>query len=232
MRNLAIIPARSGSKGLKDKNIRMLAGKPLLAYSVEAALSSGVFEKVMVSTDSELYAKRACEYGAEVPWLRALALSTDTAGSWDVVRAELGRYAQQGAFFDTVCLLQPTSPLRGSEDIIGSYELLSELNAAAVTSVCPVDHSPLWTMTLDETLSLAPYRAKMAELGTSRRQDLRQYYRINGAIYIRRIQYGPAPRLITEPEVAYVMSPEASVDIDRLMDFCTAEALLIAEDEL
>ena len=81
MRNLAIIPARCGSKGLKDKNIRLLAGRPLLAHSVSAALDSGIFDEVMVSTDSELYAKKALECGASVPWLRSPELSTDTAGS-------------------------------------------------------------------------------------------------------------------------------------------------------
>ncbi len=231
MRNLAIIPARCGSKGLKDKNIRLLAGRPLLAHSVSAALDSGIFDEVMVSTDSELYAKKALECGASVPWLRSPELSTDTAGSWDVVKSELLRYQNHGMLFDTVCLLQPTSPLRTSHDIVGSYELLVDSAANAVTSVCEVDHSPLWTMTLDDTLSLAPYREKMARHSAARRQDLPPYYRINGAIYIRRVCYESEVCLLSDPEVAFIMSPETSVDIDRLMDFCMAEALLTATEE-
>ena len=118
MKNLAIIPARSGSKGLKDKNIKMLSGKPLMAYTIEAAIESKMFCKVMVSTDSGNYAEIAREYGAEVPFLRSNELSGDKAGSWEVVLEVLQQYQTVGEIFDTVCLLQPTSPLRDSADII------------------------------------------------------------------------------------------------------------------
>ena len=91
MRNIAIIPARSGSKGLKDKNIKILEGKPLLAYSIEAANESGIFDEVMVSTDSKVYAEIACKYGANVPFLRTEELSNDVAGSWDVVKHVLNK---------------------------------------------------------------------------------------------------------------------------------------------
>ena len=228
MRNLAIIPARSGSKGLKDKNIRMLAGKPLIAYSIEAAEASGMFSEVMVSTDSDRYATIAREWGAEVPWLRDADLSSDTAASWDVVRAELVRYAQRNQYFDTVCLLQPTSPLRTAEDIAGSYRLLEEREAAAVTSVCEMEHSPLLATTLDETLSLSDFRSRLATLPSLRRQDLPRHYRLNGAIYVRRVSYDGGVTLVKEPEVAYLMESSAGVDIDGLTDFYVAEAILSA----
>ena len=108
MRNLAIIPARSGSKGLPDKNIKELNGKPLMAYSIEAANESGCFTEVMVSTDSEKYAQIAREYGAHVPFLRSAATSSDQANSWDMVEEVLAEYAKRGEYFDSFCLLQPT----------------------------------------------------------------------------------------------------------------------------
>ena len=109
--NIAIIPARSGSKGLKDKNIKNLLGKPVMAYSIEAALKSGQFSTVMVSTDSEQYAKIALEYGAEVPFFRSKTTSSDTASSWDAVLEVLSEYEKLGQRFSTFCLLQPTSPM-------------------------------------------------------------------------------------------------------------------------
>jgi len=118
LKNLAVIPARSGSKGLKDKNIRKLHGKPLIAYTIEAAMQSGLFEDIVVSTDSERYARIATDYGANVPFLRPDELATDEASPWDVVRDVVVKYQELGKDFDTVALLQPTSPLRTSSDII------------------------------------------------------------------------------------------------------------------
>ena len=110
MRSIAIIPARSGSKGLPDKNIRPLNGKPLLAYSIEAALASGLFDTVHVSTDSERYADIARQYGADEPFLRSAETSSDTASSEDAIREVLRRYEEIGQHFDAFMLLQPTSP--------------------------------------------------------------------------------------------------------------------------
>ena len=106
MKHLAVITARSGSKGLKDKNIKLLEGKPLLVYSIEAARQSGKFDCIHVSTDSEKYAQIAREHGADVPFLRDAALATDTAGTWDVLRAVVQQYAAIGQQFDTITLLQ------------------------------------------------------------------------------------------------------------------------------
>ena len=132
MKNIAIIPARSGSKGLPDKNIRLLGGKPLLAYTIEAAIQSGCFDTVHVSTDSEHYAEIARQYGADVPFLRSAALATDTASTWDAVREALCRYAELGKTFDTMMLMQPTTPLRTGEDVKGAYALLKEKQADLV----------------------------------------------------------------------------------------------------
>ena len=144
MKNLAIIPARSGSKGLPDKNIKNLCGKPLIAHTIAAANDSGCFDEVMVSTDSEKYAGIARQWGASVPFLRSEATSTDQASSWDMVEEVLCNYEKAGRYFDTFCLLQPTSPLRTSEDIRGAYRLFEDKASFAVVSVCEAEHSPLW----------------------------------------------------------------------------------------
>ncbi len=220
MNNIAIITARSGSKGLKDKNIKPLHNKPLIYYSINAAIESKMFSHVMVSTDSERYAEIARECGAEVPFLRSSQMSSDTAGSWDVVKEVLGGYTER---FDTVCLLQPTSPLRTAEDIINGYREFTEKGADAVTGVCEMDHSPLWSMTLDDTLSLTEFRRGLTD---APRQKLPTYYRINGALYIRKINYNGGINILDTNEYAFIMDRGRSVDIDNIDDFNYAEFLM------
>ena len=225
MTSIAIIPARSGSKGLPDKNIKLLHDKPLLAYSIEAAEKSGLFDCIHVSTDSERYEQIAREYGADVPFLRNEELSGDTAGSWDVVRWVLRQYAARGQRFDIVTLLQPTSPLREAEDIKQAYHLFEEKAADAVVSVCEMDHSPLWSNTLPEDGRMDGFLDQVADAG---RQQLPTYYRINGAIYMLRtaLLAEGAPGLYREGTYAYVMPKERSVDIDDALDFAIAETIL------
>lgn len=223
MRNVAIITARSGSKGLKDKNIKSMNGKPLLAYSINAAKESGLFEEIMVSTDSQKYADIAEKYGASVPFLRSAENSSDDASSWDTVIEVLRKYKEMGREFDTICLLQPTSPLRTKDDIIGAYKVFQEKNVDAVTSVCEVDHSPLWTMTLDANMMLTDFRKHITD---TPRQKLDTYYRINGALYIRQIEYNNDICLKADRECAFIMDKQRSVDIDDAFDFAIGECLL------
>lgn len=225
MKNIAIIPARSGSKGLKDKNIKELMGIPLLAYSIDAAKASGLFDEIMVSTDSRHYADIAVRYGASVPFLRSKERSGDNAGSWDVAEEVLRGYLKAGRAFDTVCLLQPTSPLRKAEDIVRGYELFGSKNADAVTAVCETEHSPLWCMTLPDNLSLAQFREGVEE-GVPR-QQLEKYYRINGALYIRKVKYEDGQIVLcSKDEYALIMERSRSVDIDEELDFRLARCLL------
>ena len=225
MANIAIITARSGSKGLKDKNIRLLAGKPLLVYSIEAAIKSGKFDTVMVSTDSEEYADIARAYGAEVPFLRSENTSSDFASSWDVVSEVLNRYHDIGKDYDTFMLLQPTSPLRTSDDICNAYDLYHKKNANSIVSVCKADHSPLQYGTLPEDLSLTEFVNGLAK--GKRRQDLKDYYRINGAVYLANVVFFMEKRdIYSDKCYAYVMDRKQSVDIDDLFDFELTEALL------
>jgi len=229
LRNIAIIPARSGSKGLKDKNIKDLCGKPLMAYSIEAAINSSIFDCVHVSTDSEKYADIAKQYGADVPFLRSENYSTDTASTWDTVNYVIEEYFSCGQKFDMVTILQPTSPLRTSEDICSAYNMFCEKQALSVVSVGEMEHSPLLANTLDESLSLNGF-INLDKVG--RRQDMPTYYRINGAIYMMKTQVlDNINNLYGKRSFAYVMSKEKSVDIDSLMDFKIAE-ILIREEKI
>lgn len=155
MRNIAIIPARSGSKGLPDKNIKDLCGKPLMAYSIKAAIDSDIFDKVMVSTDSEEYAIIARKYGAEVPFFRSIATSSDEAATWDAVLEVLDGYERLGEEYDSFCLLQPTSPIRTSKDIKAAYKIYGRYQASAVVSMVELEHPLSWCGIIEK---MVPYR--------------------------------------------------------------------------
>ena len=224
MRNIAIITARSGSKGLPDKNIKELKGKPLMAYSIECALESDMFDEVMVSTDSEKYAEIARKYGANVPFLRSENNSGDKASSWDVVKEVLDNYKKQGKEFDTVCLLQPTSPLREARDIQEAYKLYEEKAKVAVISVCEMEHSPLWSNVLPEDHSLEGFEREGSD---KPRQELETYYRINGALYIVSVnELYKGYNFMKKGSYAYSMPIERSIDIDTELDFKYAEFLI------
>lgn len=231
MRNIAIIPARSGSKGLPDKNIRLVNGKPLLAYTIEAALESGCFDTVHVSTDSERYAEIAREFGADVPFLRSAELATDTASTWDVVREVLARYAELGKKYDTMMLMQPTTPLRTGEDVKAAYALLQEKRAKSVIAVCEVDHSPLWCDTIPDSGSMKGFGRK--DLAWVNRQELRPYYRVNGAIYllsVNGISIPPDDDIYEDNCYALFMDRKKSIDIDCEDDLALVEFLLARRD--
>lgn len=223
MNNIAIIPARSGSKGLPEKNILDLNGHPLMYYTIKAALESGCFDTVMVSTDSEKYADIAKSCGAEVPFLRSEELSSDTAGSWDVVREVLTQYKVMGNSFDYVALMQPTSPLRNAEDIKNAFKMLSRDNVHTVVSVTEVEHPVQWCFTMPECGSMKTYAE--SPYNQMRRQDLETHYRENGAIYIVN-----ASKILNRDYnyygdncYGYVMPGERSMDIDSRMDFMIAD---------
>lgn len=224
MRNLAIIPARSGSKGIKDKNIRELNGKPLMAYAIENAICSRYINEVMVSTDSNIYSDIAKHYGAKVPFLRSYINSTDTAKTIDVIFEVLGQYEAMEIYFDNVIILQPTSPLCTYQNIDEAFEMFINKNADAVVSVCECEHNPLLSNILPENGSLFKF---IQEKNISRRQELRHYYRLNGAIYISNIEkLRNKKTFYTENSYAYIMEQIQSVDIDTELDFLYTEFLI------
>ncbi len=221
---LAIIPARSGSRGVIDKNIQLLNGKPLLSYTIEAAVASGVFDTVMVSTDSEEYANVSARYGAEVPFLRSEATSSDDASTWDTVDEVLRMYDEREKSFDSFCVLQPTSPLRNAKHIVEAYRIFVEKASVAVVSVCETEHSPAWCNFLKDDMNLDGF---VSRNNMGNRQSIGKYYRLNGAIYFLYInEYKKDRYMYRSGSYAYVMEQMCSVDIDTKLDFAIAETLL------
>lgn len=226
MKALAIIPARSGSKGLPDKNITDLNGKPLIYYTIKAALDSKCFDEVMVSTDSPRYADIAITYGACVPFFRSKEMSSDNAGSWDAVREVLTEYAKRGVGFDHVALLQPTSPLRGADDIKQIFKLLERHEVTNAISVTEVDHPIQWCFKMPEDGSMkekahSPYNY-------TRRQDLDRYYRENGAIYVvdaKKIMDRDYD-IYADKCYGHIMARDRSIDIDTMMDLVIAKVYM------
>ncbi len=224
MKNIAVITARSGSKGLKDKNIRLLCGKELMAYSIEAALESAEFDEVMVSTDSEVYADIAIKHGAKVPFLRSSEMSSDKASSWDTVEEVLTKYEKLGRNFDSCCLLQPTSPLRTAEDIRAAYRIFRDKAAVAVIGMTMLEHPLSWCGLLGEEDSLNGFTQRDC---VGQRQEQKTYYRPNGAIFIVSVPEIKKDKFFyREGCYAYLMPHDRSVDIDNEFDFKFAEFLL------
>ena len=225
MRCIAVVPARSGSKGLKDKNIRLVNGKPLIHYTLEAAVKSGVFDEVMLSTDSEKYADIAKEVeGVSVPFLRDELNATDVASTWDVVREVLRKYEEEGIRFDAFCVLQPTSPLRNSIHIKEAYDELVSKNADSIISVCKLEHSINTCNVLPEDGSMYGFLKDESKYA---RQMNPTYYRLNGAIYFARVEsFLEEGTIYTKNSFSYVMDNVASVDIDDEFDLQYAELLL------
>ena len=228
MKRIAIIPARSGSKGLKDKNIKKLNGKPLLAYTIEVALKSNMFDKIFVSTDSQIYADIAIKYGAEAPFLRSKENSTDDAKSWDVIREVINTLEKNGEKYEEIMLLQATSPLRTATDIVNAIHILHKKKANAVVSLTECDHSPIWCNTLPEDASMDNFDKN--EFKDMPRQSLPTYYRYNGAIYlVTRSELYNIDHMFEHGCYAYIMPQIRSIDIDTSLDFLIAEVIMKEE---
>lgn len=215
---IAVVPARSGSRGLPDKNIRDLCGKPMLAYSIEAALGSDRFERVIVSTDSERYGAIAMSYGAEVAY-RGVDLSDSEATTFMVLEDLLGRLDPRPPVF---ALLQPTSPLRTVEQVKEAVDLFIERSDEFdfLVSVERAEHSSALVKPLDGRGGLGSFDD---DYSTYRRQSFVEYSP-NGAIFIAKTgKYLDQGHFFGARSLAYVMDKESSVDIDDLLDFRLAE---------
>ena len=222
MKYLAIIPARGGSKRLPNKNILNLNGKPLTAWSIEAAKKSTKIDDVVITSDSEKILNIAKQYNVKAI-KRPDFLANDTATTFDAIKHAIETLDDK---YEYIVLLQPTSPLRNEKHIDEAIELLEQKNADAVISVCEMEHSPLWSNTLPENLDMSNFLRD--EVKNKRSQDLDKYYRLNGAIYICRTD-----RLLKEKTFfikdkiyAYIMDRKSSVDIDDEIDFKLAKVIL------
>lgn len=221
MKVLAIIPARGGSKGIPRKNIKPLAGKPLIALTIEAALQAQSIDRVVVSTEDEKIASVAKQFGAEVPFMRPLALAQDdTPGIEPVLHA-----IEQLPGYDWVLLLQPTSPLRSVEDIEAIIQFCREEGSPAAVSITEVSKHPFWMYQLDDQNHLQPLILSRPEI--TRRQDLPSVYALNGALYLVRTDWLIQNQGFIGPEtLGYVMPEERSVDLDTLQDWRWVEFLI------
>lgn len=228
---LAVIPARGGSKGLPGKNGREICGRPLIAWSIEQAKHCDDIHRIVVSTDDEQLAKFALEYGAEVPFMRPVELASDTTSTIDVIFHALDWFKEYENYRpEYILLLQPTSPLRSEKDIEGAMQVLVAKNARAVVSVCESDHHPWWSNTLPANRNMKDFLRP--EILNKRRQDLPNFYRLNGAIYLAEIDYLFKYNGFFGPETfAYEMPKERSIDIDSAMDFKLASLFIEEQNE-
>ncbi len=229
---LAIIPARGGSKGVPRKNIRILSGKPLIAWTIETALACLLLDRVIVSTEDQEIAEIARTHGAEVPFLRPESLAKDdTPGLEPVIHALLWLEENQAYRPDYVLLLQPTSPLRISQDIKRAIEKLKSSNSEAIISVTPVKHHPYWTKRLTDDGKLKDFLLVDHPL---LRQDLPPAYALNGAIYLatRDVVLQQHSFYAQNNTNGYVMPPERSLDIDSSWDFEVADLILRKRERL
>jgi CMP-N,N'-diacetyllegionaminic acid synthase len=230
MNILAIIPARGGSKGIPGKNIKLLAEKPLIVYSIEAAIKSKYVNKTVVSTDNDEIGRISKKYGAEVI-KRPNELAQDDSPTIDAVIHVLTTLERKGYLADILVLLQPTSPLRTQEDVDNAINLFikNKDKCDSIVSVCEFEHSPYWSLKIEKDY-LKPNFGE--EYFNMRRQDLPKLYRPNGSLFISKTAsllkfnsfYG-------EKILPYIMSEEKSIDIDTDVDFRLAESIMVYDHD-
>ncbi len=222
---LALIPARGGSKGVPKKNIRMLNGLPLIAYTILAAKKVERLSSVVVSTDSREIAGIALKFGGEVPFLRPACLASDTASSIDVVLHAIDWFENRGIHYSHVVLLQPTSPLRDHTDIERSLDIYFNNHCDSLVSVCEAKVHPYLCRSFDEKGRLCDFMPQVDR--HVRRQDMPRAYQLNGAIYIAPVGLLKEKRsFYGETVLPYIMDTYKSLDIDTELDFKVAELIM------
>jgi CMP-N,N'-diacetyllegionaminic acid synthase len=234
-RVLALIPARAGSKGLPGKNVRVLGGKPLLSWPIEAARGSRYIDRVVVSTDSADYADIARRHGADVPFLRPAEFASDTAPSISFMLHAIDQLTLAGDQYELLVLLEPTSPLTESPDIDSALEslLASREHADAIVGITSlVSSHPAFAVKLGATGIIRPYGQQDFDQ-LPRRQDTQPVYALDGSLYISTI---PALRgncgFCHSRTMGHVMPRYKSFEVDDYLDFICIEAILANKDKL
>lgn len=219
---LGLITARGGSKGIARKNIKSLAGKPLIEWTVDAANDACCIDRIVVSTEDEEIASLALKLGVDVPFMRPDEMAADDTPSITPILHAVEFLPE----FDWIILLQPTSPLRSGADIDGIWRFCQEWNAPSAVSVCESDKNPYWMF----KRGIDDYRLKsFIDGGTdiTRRQDLPPAYALNGALYLARTAWLCERRSLIGPEtLGYVMPRERSLDLDTPFDWLVADLLM------
>lgn len=219
---LAIIPARGGSKGIPRKNIRDLAGKPLIAWTIEAARKSKYIDRLILSSEDDEIMNIAAQWGCEVPFKRPVNLAQDDTPGVEPVIHALQTLPEH---YDYVILLQPTSPLRTVEDIDHSIEYCIERNASTCVSLSEAKKTPYWMYELDKQGVMLP--VLHSDRVFNRRQELKPVFLLNGAIYIAKTDHLLSERtFLGQGTIGYIMPGKRSFDIDEEMDFLICEFIL------
>ncbi|MBF0439711.1 MAG: acylneuraminate cytidylyltransferase family protein [Magnetococcales bacterium] len=219
---LAVIPARGGSKGVERKNIRMLAGKPLLAWTIEAARACPEIDRVILSSEDEEIMDVARQLGCEVPYVRPYWLAQDDTRAIDVALHLLETLSER---YDYLVWLQPTSPLRSADDISACLQLCVRHGAMSAVTVALVDKSPYWIYFVDSSGGMQPLLP--GEMRHDNRQKMPPVHALNGAVYVANTAWlQRTARFVDDHTKAYVMPMERSVDIDTHRDFFLAEWFL------
>jgi N-acylneuraminate cytidylyltransferase len=223
MKALYVIPARKGSKGLPGKNTRVLAGKPLVQHSIEFALSLADAADVCVTSDDDAVLDIAEQCGIPHPLRRPDVLASDTAGSREVILHALEAYAERGVMYDTIVLLQPTSPIRRKEDAEAMLSLYTD-DIDLVVSVRESHDNPYYNLFEEDAQGML-HLSKPSQF--TRRQDCPKVYAYNGSIYVIRASKLLERNIYSFTHIRkFVMSAEHSIDIDNALDWSMAELLL------
>lgn len=226
LRVLGIIIARGGSKGLPRKNIRLLAGKPLIAYTIEAAQKARRLDRCVLSTEDEEIAEVARQWGAEVPFMRPPELARDDTLAFPVLRHAMRWLEEREGYIpDYVLCLQPTTPLRTAEDIDKSIEIAIEKDADAVVGYARAKQHPHWMKRITEDGRLVEFLPM--ERAYLRRQGVPELYHVSGSIYLaKRSLLLAKDSFYTDKTYAYVVPQERAIDIDTIWDLRLAELML------
>lgn len=219
-KSVAIITARGGSKRIPRKNIKDFCGKPVLAYSIEAALSSGIFQEVMVSTDDEEIKQIALQYGAKVPFMRSAEMSNDTAATHEVIHEVLTEYQKREKNFEVACCIYPAAPFVTAEKLKNAYQILTEQRAHTVYPVVPFSFPPQRGVVIRNGIARFMY----PENEFVRSQDLETIYHDCGQFYFLNVnEFFAQNKLILEKAIPIIVSELEAQDIDNEDDWKLAE---------
>ena len=220
-KNLCIIPARGGSKRIPKKNIKLFLGKPIIAYSIVAALESGLFSEVMVSTDSEEIAEIAKQYGAKVPFIRSSMASDDYATTFDVIKEVIFEYSNDGKSFDHACCLYPTAPFITSKILNKAFTVLKDQDLDSVLPVMPFSFPIQRAFKIENQGELSYVDPSMEKV---RSQDIDKRYHDAGQFYFFKVQKClESESLVMKKSGAIIIDELKGQDIDSLVDWKIAE---------
>jgi len=219
---LAVIPARGGSKGLPRKNLRMLAGKPLVAWTIEEAKKSKYIDRLILSSEDAEIISVARQWGCDAPFVRPQELATDETPAVEPILHAIDALSEK---YDYVVMLQPTSPLRIAEDIDGCIEMCVHTTAPVCVSMTKPEKNPEWMYRVADTGSTVP--VTNSGYTSSRRQDLQPSFVLNGAVYVAETAWLKQHRTFVSEEMkAFRMPPDRSKDVDTELDLEICEILL------